>query len=137
VKGGKMFRKKGFTLLELIIVIIVIGILASIALPRYLRVAERGRMSEGRNLLGVLRSAQIREEAEVGAFAAAEGDLDVTYTLPRYFTVAVANNAAALATVTRNTVDRGNFDYSMSIDDNGTITCTNGGAYPACVELGL
>ena len=44
----KMFNKKGFTLLELIIVIIVIGILASIAMPRYMRVAERARVTEAK-----------------------------------------------------------------------------------------
>lgn len=44
--------KKGFTLLELIIVIIIIGILATLGLTQYARMVERGRGAEARQLLG-------------------------------------------------------------------------------------
>lgn len=48
--------KKGFTLLELIVVIIVLGILATLGLTQYGRTVERSRGSEARNILGTLRT---------------------------------------------------------------------------------
>lgn len=48
--------KKGFTLLELIIVIIIIGILATLGLTQYGKMVERGRGAEARQLCGNLRS---------------------------------------------------------------------------------
>ena len=72
-----MFNKKGFTLLELIIVIIVIGILASIALPRYMRVTERARVTEAKNMLSTLRNSQIRYYTQHQNYCQVIGNLDI------------------------------------------------------------
>lgn len=52
--------RKGFTLLELLMVVIILAILAAIALPQFLRAAERSRASEALSVLGAMRSAQQR-----------------------------------------------------------------------------
>ncbi len=49
--------KKGFTLLELLIVIIIVGVLATLGLTQYNSVVERSRGSEAKQILGQLRSA--------------------------------------------------------------------------------
>lgn len=67
----------GFTLLELLMVVVLIAILASIALPQFLRVAERGRMAEGLNMLGAMRGSETRFRAETGVFTDDPTKLDV------------------------------------------------------------
>ena len=52
--------KKGFTLLELLIVVIIIGILASIAIPQYTKTLLKARTAEAMTNLGVLRGAMDR-----------------------------------------------------------------------------
>lgn len=51
-------RDEGFTLLELLVVIIIIGTLSVIAVPSYLRQAAKARASEGRANTGALNRAQ-------------------------------------------------------------------------------
>lgn len=47
--------KKGFTLLELIIVIIILGVLATLGFTQYGRMVERARGAEARQILGDIR----------------------------------------------------------------------------------
>ena len=60
--------RKGFTLIELIVVIIIVGILASVGMTQYTKVVEKGRGAEARLILGSLRTAEIAENQENGAY---------------------------------------------------------------------
>lgn len=50
--------KKGFTLIELMIVVAIIGILAAIAIPNFLKFQCKGRQSEARTNLGGIFTAE-------------------------------------------------------------------------------
>ena len=60
-KGNK--KRAGFTLVELMIVVIVVGILAAAAIPIYQRSMDKARGSEGKALLGTARTHYITEVA--------------------------------------------------------------------------
>ena len=50
---------KGFTLIEVLIVIVIIAIMASLSVPRFMGQSERAKVSEAVNTLGVLRRAAL------------------------------------------------------------------------------
>lgn len=67
--------EKGFTLIELMITVAIVGILAAIAYPSYTEYVMRSRRVEGQNLLNDAAARQERYRAQNGVYASS-GELD-------------------------------------------------------------
>ncbi|MCM8789681.1 MAG: prepilin-type N-terminal cleavage/methylation domain-containing protein [Candidatus Omnitrophica bacterium] len=61
--------KRGFTLLELIVVIIILGVLATLGFQQYGRMIEKSRGAEARAVLGALRTQAAAYRMENGTLA--------------------------------------------------------------------
>ncbi len=64
-------RKGGFTLIELMIVVAIIGILAAIAIPNFLRFQLKAKSSEGKTNLAAIRTAEESYYSEFGVYVSA------------------------------------------------------------------
>lgn len=77
--------RKGFSLVELAVVVIIIGVLAAFGVPRFRDAVERSKASEAFSFLASVRSAQERFQARQGKYATKIGDLDISVTAPKFF----------------------------------------------------
>ncbi len=120
----KRTGKKGFTLIELVIVIVIIGILAIIAVPIYRGYTRRAMAAEGRALVGSVASAQriyFAEHSTSGAPYLAVANtgynatLDVDARSNRYFTTySVTAGANNFAVTTNGTGDAAGITVTLT-----------------------
>ena len=93
--------QQGFTLIEIMLVIVIMGILLAVAYPSYLSALRKGRRAEGISALTAIQQAQERyraNNANYGALAALTG---VSANTPNgLYTLAVSNITATTYTVT-------------------------------------
>ena len=61
-------RREGFTLIELMIVVAIIGILAAIAIPNFIKFQLRSKAGEGKVNLAAIRTAEESYFAEAGTY---------------------------------------------------------------------
>jgi type IV pilus assembly protein PilA len=103
----KSFRKplrkqEGFTLIELMIVVAIIGILAAIAIPNFLRYQAKSRQSEAKTNLGaifVAETAYFAENNRYGAFSEIGYALAGNTNRYTYRSPALLGNGASAGTV--------------------------------------
>jgi len=78
----KVKNKRGFTLIELMIVVAIVGILAAIAIPAYLDYTVKAKMSEVTNAMDALAQAACEYHTSMGYFPAgitSDGEIANTF----------------------------------------------------------
>ncbi len=78
--------QKGFTLIELMIVVAIIGILAAIAIPAYQDYTVRSRVTEGLNLAGSAKTtvSESFQSGGLNGLSIAAGDWNSNFTATKY-----------------------------------------------------
>ena len=117
-------HKTGFTLVEVLVVTIIVGILASVALPMYRQNIKSAIATEGYALVGSVRTAERVYLAEHNTYTSVWSDIsgNVDLNKNKYFTTPPSLTASA---TTFTAVVTGSGDatgISVSIDQQGTIT---------------
>jgi type IV pilus assembly protein PilA len=130
--------KKGFTLLELIIVIIIVSVLSTVALPRLFRVVEFSRGTEALVALSSIRQALERcYVMKGGTYSGCNSfailSLDDPGTLSNaHFTYTITGQSATgyAITATRNTYENGSTSSTIVLTQSATsVTRTGTGAF--------
>ena len=115
-KMKKSLRNQaGFTLVELMIVIVIVGILAAVAVPIYQSNINKAKMSECDAALGTIRTSLRVSFAETGAY-------------PNYNGAVTASTGLDISTSDLQGKYFDPEDYTLvsaSFDSTYTITCTN------------
>jgi len=127
----KFFRnEKGFTLVELMIVIVIVGILAAVAVPIYTGNVNKAKQSECDAALGTIRTALRVYYAENGAYPLGKSGFTIadwdtlglsTFDLTGKYFAASTYKLTSDATTYTITCDTSLWDPNRTLDHDGNF----------------
>lgn len=117
-------RDRGFTLIELVIVVSLIGILAMIAIPAYNDSVTKARRSDGQSALMDLMTRQERYFTERNTYTTSLDDLGVSSSSPEgFYTLSAAACAGSVITscvqLTATAGDAQAHDGNLTLNSRG------------------
>lgn len=135
---GKRSRRilrsqEGFTLIEMMVVIILVAALAAIAVPLYTQYLQQARTSEATGMIGAISAAEKTYKLKEGSYAAAADNAAIKSTLGvdladvKYFSYA----ATAAGVITATGLAAAGTDLSTKTITYDLAAKTWGGTAPA------
>lgn len=141
-----MKGKRGFTMVELMVVVLIVGILAAVAVPLMSGRIDSSKWSEGKAAMGTIASALRAYAAEKGSFGTAptlseigiaNADLDGTYfSHDAYAITSASANGGQVSFVITCTAGSSTRSGKPSAPPSMTLTCNAANNYVATFAEG-